>query len=98
MFTKANPADFTAEELKTIQTAALRVWDEIAGDCLVDENGQPDESATLPRDQVVELVCDANRLEEALRHKHPELATRINNLYNISDLVTPAFKHKIYGY
>lgn len=51
----------TEEEEKLAINALNDVWQYIAGDCLVDENGHPDESKTLPRRDVFELCMDANR-------------------------------------
>ncbi len=62
---------FTDDELKTIGTVARRVWNNIAGDIFeamaYNEETSPDASE-LSRDNVIELVLDASRLEEELRH------------------------------
>lgn len=49
------------EDMKRrIERMASRTWDAIGDDCLVNEDGMPDESVTLPRDHVIEIVCDAD--------------------------------------
>lgn len=45
-----------------VMYCANRVWDIIGDDCLCDEYGKIDYSATVSRDEVVELVMDADRL------------------------------------
>jgi len=57
---------FTIDEaLATNAVISMRMcWDSISSDCFIDENGEPDESITLTRDEVLELVFDAGRLED----------------------------------
>jgi hypothetical protein len=62
------PVVFTPEELKVIGSVANRVWSEIAHDCLSSE-GDGAGLGTLKRDEVIELVMDANRLEDALKRE-----------------------------
>ena len=38
--------------------ALNRVWTNIGGDCLVDENGKPDKSKTMSREDVFEISSD----------------------------------------
>jgi hypothetical protein len=45
---------------KRLMQAACRTWDVIGGDCLVNNMGEPDESMTLPRSHVIEIVGDAD--------------------------------------
>ena len=54
----------TDDMKQRIAYALMRTWQAIGADCLVNEDGQPDESITLPRDHVIELVVDADRLHE----------------------------------
>lgn len=42
--------------------AMMKTWQSIGADCLVNERGEPDESVTLSREEVIELVTDADRL------------------------------------
>jgi hypothetical protein len=43
--------------------AANRTWDSIGYDCLVNDMGEPDESAVMSREDVLEIVRDANHME-----------------------------------
>ena len=52
----------TIKMQERIMQAMNRVWVSIAPDCLVDEGGNPDESATMDAESVAEIVCDADRL------------------------------------
>lgn len=90
---------FTDEEKKVIQTAALQVWNYIGYDVLAPEGKET--ANTLPRSHVLELVCDAGRLEDQLhRNRAPKelidrvSATRISNLYAV---LRPAFQYTRYG-
>lgn len=58
----------TDSQKTTIQQAAMRVWEEIGYDSLtavMEESGGKKD--TMPRSHVLELVCDAGRLEDRLR-------------------------------
>ena len=50
------------EMKERMEQMASRTWDAIGGDMLVDEEGNMDESATMPKDHVIEVVCDADRM------------------------------------
>jgi len=65
---------FTEQEVATIRSAALSVWNEVAFDLMsaVREEGK----STIPRAEVIEVVCDAGRLEEELKRRNPELVTK----------------------
>lgn len=52
----------TDNELKYLHEAAQDVWNYIAGDCLDASEGKD-----MRRSHVLEVVCDAGRLEEKLR-------------------------------
>jgi hypothetical protein len=43
--------------------AVNRTWDTIGGDCLVNDMGEPDESVSIKRADMLELVMDANHME-----------------------------------
>jgi hypothetical protein len=43
--------------------AVNRTWDTIGGDCLVNDEGVPDESVSIPKSHMLELVMDANHME-----------------------------------
>lgn len=59
--------NLTEEQKKKIQGLALQVWDYIAGDLFtaLAEEGK----RSLPRSHVLEMVFDANRMEERA-HQH----------------------------
>jgi len=46
---------------KVIRAAQI-TWDIIGDDCLVDEDGKPDLSVTMSKDEVIEMVSDAGRM------------------------------------
>lgn len=83
---------FTADEVASIQEAARATWDYIGSDVL---------SATgkdMPRSHVIEVVLDANRLDQHLPCK--ELLARFYRLPYAAriKLVKPAFPYAKYGY
>jgi len=59
---------FTEDELKDIGRAAGSVWQEIGCDIL-QALGEGDESKTVSRLVVIELVIDCSRLEQMLKRK-----------------------------
>jgi hypothetical protein len=86
------PPTFTPEEIASIQAAARATWDYIGSDVL---------SATgkdMPRAHVIEVVLDANRLDQHLLCK--ELLARFYRLPYAAriKLVKPAFPYAKYGY
>jgi len=48
----------TDEQMEKWARAISRVWDAIGADCLVDEDGRPDESATMAREDVFGICTD----------------------------------------
>lgn len=89
---------FTDAEKLILQNAAADVWQEIGGDCLqaiAEEKGIDPDGALMRRSHVIEVVCDANRLEDKVPK---ELADRIRGLgLYIYTLVRPAFTGRWYG-
>jgi formate-dependent phosphoribosylglycinamide formyltransferase (GAR transformylase) len=69
---------------KRIFNAMLRTWDAIGADTLtmLEEAGEP---AVLPKDEVIELVIDADRLREFGGDKEA-----IDTLYNL-----PSYEQKV---
>ena len=55
--------DISTEMDKRAISALNHTWDAIAYDILVDDNGKYDESKSIRRNEVVELVQDANHME-----------------------------------
>ena len=51
------------EMKRRIEDMASRTWDAIGADLLVDEDGNIDESMSIPKDEVMEVVCDADRMK-----------------------------------
>jgi hypothetical protein len=81
-------APFTSEELKVLFDAAHRTWEYIGYDCLMavdeaEENPKKKGDPKIDRAGVIELVIDANRLEDTLDKgrigsaTHPELAKKM---------------------
>ncbi len=87
------------DDTKVIRRAALRVFDEVAGDMLtmLAEEGQ----GSMTRAEVLEVVCDAGRLEQVLRRdiKRPDLADYFSSLdyQAMKTLLKPAFPHARYS-
>lgn len=86
---------FTDAEKLTIRQAAHAVWNEIAYDILtlVQEEGKN----SIPRSHVIELVLDANRLEDQITDG--DLRTKIDaaSYKQLIAIVKPAFPHSHYG-
>ena len=63
-------AKFNSDERTMIARAAQQVWDEIGGDCLSalaeERTGRAREGVTMSRRDVIEVVLDASRFEDAL--------------------------------
>lgn len=68
--TKKTKVAFTDAEKRFVQAAALAVWQYVGGDLLASvAAGQetPVDDVAIPRDEVIEIVADAGRLEEQLK-------------------------------
>lgn len=99
---------FSDTELGIIAGAARKVWNDIAFDILrsvADEQKKNINAVLIPRDHVVELVLDASRLEEELRHQRcgKDFLTRVEkDLYSSPSnierhLTVNVFKFEQYG-
>lgn len=98
---KAPEVAFTPEEQGKIRSAASRVWGEIAHDVMEAARG-----TTVSRDEVVEAVCDADRLTRQVVSdgrragklaEARELARRIDAAgTEIYPIVRQAFPHNAY--
>lgn len=111
MATKTVQTRFSDDEIKSIQGAALRVWDEIAYDCLqatADDKGKDINAVTISRSQVIELALDAGRAEEMLmEHTKRDVTAeqrgdflvrlRTADYQQLIKLVKPAFTYARYG-
>lgn len=63
----------TPEEKRTLFGTAQTVWNEIGYDllqCVAEAENLSVNAVTIPADEVVEVVCDAGRLREALRRRN----------------------------
>lgn len=66
------PVLLTPEEKRTLFSAAHAVWNYIGSDvlqCVADEQRKNINSVNIPADEVVEVVCDADRLHDELRRQ-----------------------------
>lgn len=93
---------FTAEEQSAIKSTGQRVWDEIGGDCL-EAVGEGSRSATMSRAAVIEVVMDADRLFEHIRHDRrytPEFKAKMtyDNARIIEAVLKQTFTYGRYGY
>lgn len=106
------PVVFSDTELGIIASAARKVWNDIAMDCLQAladdfETGKRRNinDVLIPRDQVIELVMDASRLEMELKHQKVggDFMTRVEtDIYRTPSLIEQhltdhVFKHDRYG-
>jgi hypothetical protein len=95
---------FTEDELRDIRWAAQSVWNDIGWDCLqaLAEHGfkKPRDIQTVSyrRSEVMEMVIDANRMDDDLK-KTPGLLEKWNGLdyKQMIRIVRPAFPHDRYG-
>lgn len=89
---------FTRDEQRAVQQAADAVWNEIAYDLLTEGGAvQEQDAKSVRRAVVLEVVCDAGRLEDRIRDK--QLAERVHKLGpdEVYALVKPAFPYEWYG-
>jgi hypothetical protein len=89
---------FTQEEKAIICTAGQRVWEEIGYDVMTMVQ-QEEKKDWIPRSHVLELVCDAGRLEDKIPSTQSELRYKVTNassaqLYRI---LRDVFPHARYG-
>ena len=87
------------EMKERMERMARRTWDQIAGDCLVNEDGEPDESVTLPRADVMEITCDADHMEMYGRDKEAyEAWDALPNYEAKLEAISGAFTYETYGW
>jgi len=89
-----------SEELDQRAVYAMSTtWDRIADDCFFDDCGQSDESKTMRRSEVLELVLDADRMatEDADAARYTIWLSRFNKAH-FDRVVKMAFPYKTYGY
>ncbi len=99
---------FTTDETKHIQSAARRIWEECAYDLIqgvAETEGIDENNVSIPRNEVLEIVLDAGRLDEQIkllvkRKLVPaDLPERWEKLSyeEHQRFLTPAFPHLSYG-
>jgi len=86
-------------EERVIQ-AAIKTWDIIGDDCLVDEYGRPDESMTMKRDTVCEIVSDADYMQTHGGLSKEDMRSFYNDLTweERRELMRKAFTYETYGW
>ena len=90
---------FTDDELKTIHSAAQGVWNDIGYDIFqaIAENEEQDiNSVSISRSDVLELVCDASRLEKKLPKDLRARWVALDYKAHLR-LLKPAFAYTRYG-
>lgn len=101
---KMTKKDLTPKELSDLHACAQSVWQEICGDVLsavAEDKGISVNRVTISRNEVVELVIDADRLEEHMRRAKlltPALA-QLFKTYDgsLAALVKAGFAFQRYG-
>lgn len=98
---------FTDAERELVAATARSVWDEVGYDALFEGMSEREwrqqyprrKYPTMSRRQVMEIACDAGRIEERLiQDGQKELADRVSAIHvGIYDLVRSAFPEKTYG-
>jgi len=96
----------TEKDKTNIHDAAHSVWDSIAHDILdavklekeLNPYAPADESVTMSKDEVIEVVLDADRLYEHLK-ENGQWTTGMENLSYKEwiNLVQPSFPFNVYG-
>lgn len=87
------------EMVERIHKMALRTWSAIGADALINEDGEFDESVTLTRDEVIEIVGDADRMLYYGGDKEAyEEYLKIDGWDAKCEILEGAFKFEVYGY
>lgn len=95
---------FTKEEKELMRRVIDRIWDVIAYDVLVNNDGEPDESVTVPATEVAEYCLDADRWEAYGGTTKEEFRPLIDKLYALDGwdewkkAVNDILPYKVYGY
>lgn len=89
---------FTSEEKTLMRSCAALIWSCMSFDILK-TNREQDGRDTITRDEVVELVLDADRLYKAVKQHNPSLAGRMEraDARQIEGIVRDAFPFKEYA-
>lgn len=82
-----------------IENMASRTWDAIGYDCLVNDMGEPDESVTMSRDEVMEIVADAGHMKMYGNDKEAwEAWQKLPSYEKKLEAISGAFLYEIYGW
>lgn len=93
----------TEKEQQTLFGAAHAVWNEIGYDVLTavaEEKGKNINAVTVPREEVIEVVCDADRLRDYLeRHKlmTPDMRAVVDDYPQLQQKLRKCFECSRYG-
>jgi hypothetical protein len=101
----AKQLGLTEAQYEEMCEAADTTWDIIGADCLdavASEAGEPRESGTMSRDDVIDIVMDANHITSHNRDLSVEVKTLLD-AYTHSAIIKQAlradvFKCSLYGY
>ena len=91
-----------SEEMdKRLMRMAACTWDTIAGDCLVDNDGNPAYNKSIPRSHVIDIVSDADYM--FMHGNDPEAYAYFmylseNNRKHRDKIMKQAFPYKRYGW
>jgi hypothetical protein len=105
--TTPTTVQFTDDEKKAMQSAALAVWDECAYDILqatAEEEGKDINSVTVSRDAAIEIALDSGRMEDLLRRSPGVITEDLLKRIQAADYKTliaavrPAFGFGRYGF
>ena len=84
---------------RRIEDMAERTWNAIGADLLVDEDGNVDESKSIPKDEVMEVVADADRMEMYGDDKEAyEIWEKLGSYDEKLKAISGAFTFEHYGY
>lgn len=102
MRTKTFKPKLTEEQTKLLHSVAHSIWNYIGYDvfqAIADNDGEDINDVTIPRAHVLELVCDAGRLEDDLERKDAVLADLVSKMdyQYLLKILKPAFAFNRYG-
>lgn len=92
----------TDAQVKKLREIANDVWGGIGDDYLQAFCGDADSPNTINREEVLEAVCDAERLAEMCRREAPEIAELISHdvmpYEELLEILRPGFPYEEYGW
>jgi len=78
--------------------AMVNTWDAIGADCLIDDMGNRDPKAELPKDHVIEIVLDASHMEMYGRDGEAVEELRKMPYEKMIEIGKKAFTYETYGW